>query len=278
MANTILVPVDYSENALSAARYAISLAKLLNWEIQLLHAYQPFTSAFQSPLANKTDKERAAIGAHKGMSEFLAKLEGSENLQVQSTLFEGTLPESVEQACDASDIGLIVMGTHGASGVRADLLGSNTYHVAQSTTKPLVVVPPHYVMKGSLHAVFFTDYHQDDVYTSKTFTNIFQQQFSTLSIAHILSGDDVAAESLSKLESWAQSLNPIFQNELDATILDLPETVETINQILDKSSADMCLLTLAHDRNFFENLFQKSLAKAIIMNPCCPVFLAGKTP
>ncbi|PVH24692.1 universal stress protein [Sphingobacterium corticibacter] len=278
MANTILVPVDYSENALSAAHYACSLAKLLNCNIELLHAYQPFTSSFQSPLANQTDKQRAAIGAEKGMSEFLGKLklDKGNNLEIQSTLFEGPLLESVEHACKTDQISLIVMGTHGASGIRADLIGSNTYHVAKSVVKPLIVVPHNYIMNGSLNAVFFSDFHKDDKYTGNVFAKIFKEYFSKISLIHILSKEQIADQTAAKLESWHSVLKPILQMQLENAIVDQPETIETVNRILEQSSADMCLLTLAHDRNFFENLFQKSLAKAIILNPRCPVFLAGK--
>lgn len=278
MTNTILVPVDYSENALSAAHYACSLAKLLDCSVQLLHAYQPFTSSFQSPLANKTDKERAAIGAKKGMSEFLGKLkpEIDNTLHIDNMLFEGPLLESVEQACKTSEISLIVMGTHGASGIRADLIGSNTYHVAKSAPRPLVVVPHNYVLKGSLNAVFFTDFNKDDNYSASVFARIFKEHFSKVYIAHIVSSEQVAEQCSLKMESWAGMLSPIFETPLDKILVEKPENVETVNQIIDRSSADMCLLTLAHDRNFFDNLFQKSLAKAIVLNPYCPVFLAGR--
>ena len=74
MRQIILVPTDFSNNSLTATYYALELAQNMHVDIHILHAYRPFTSAFQSPLANQTDEQRARLGAEKGLAYFTEKL------------------------------------------------------------------------------------------------------------------------------------------------------------------------------------------------------------
>ena len=74
MRQIILVPTDFSNNSLTATYYALELAQNMHVDIHILHAYRPFTSAFQSPLANQTDEQRARLGAEKGLADFTEKL------------------------------------------------------------------------------------------------------------------------------------------------------------------------------------------------------------
>src|SRR5690606_19285141 len=63
MQRTILVPTDFSRNALIAARYALGFARGSSYSVHFMYAYQPFKSAFQNQADNdeerKEDKEDA---------------------------------------------------------------------------------------------------------------------------------------------------------------------------------------------------------------------------
>src|SRR5690606_4741265 len=63
--------------------------------VHIFHAYRPFTSAFQSPLANQTDEQRAKIGAEKGLVEFISKLGKYVDVQVTSSTAKNSLVEAI---------------------------------------------------------------------------------------------------------------------------------------------------------------------------------------
>ena len=74
MKKVILVPTDFSPNAVKAARFVLKVGEAGDYDVHFLHAYTAFYSAFQSELANRTDEQRAQLGAQKGMLGFLETL------------------------------------------------------------------------------------------------------------------------------------------------------------------------------------------------------------
>src|SRR5690606_23825705 len=118
MKKTILVPTDFSSNALTATRYALEIAKKIGANIHILHAYRPFTSAFQSPLANEADVQRATMGAKKGLTEFMENVEDDPHVSVTSSIEKNGILEAITSFIEENNVCLVVMGTHGASGWR----------------------------------------------------------------------------------------------------------------------------------------------------------------
>src|SRR5690606_35160949 len=131
MNQTVLVSTDFSNNSLIAARYGIELAREMQKHVHIFHAYRPFISAFQSPLDNEADEQRAKIEAEKGLFEFMDKLGEYPDIKIFSSIAKSGLIEGINHCIEKENVSLVVMGAHGASGTRKDLLGNNTYDVAK---------------------------------------------------------------------------------------------------------------------------------------------------
>ncbi|MFC3196726.1 universal stress protein [Parapedobacter deserti] len=278
MAQTILVPTDFSNNATAATRYAIWLARKLRHNVHILHAYLPFTSAFQSPNANETEEQRARLGAEKSMATFLAGFEDMNGVQISHSLVKNTLVAAVEEYVERNPTAILIMGTHGASGTRRDILGSNTYDVSKSVSVPLLVVPDQPVRFDIGHVAFFTDYHKDDVQSLNDIKAVFGDALEKCTLVHVVGEGVVPTEAdTQKLEDWKSSLAQQTGFErLDAQLIQGKENVEVVEETVDRLQADLTLLTLVGGRNFLENLLHKSMAKTIIISPKTPVFLSAK--
>lgn len=279
MKQTILIPTDFSNNALVATNYAIELANKLDANVHILHAYQPFTSAFQSPLANKTDEQRATLGAQKGLAELIGKLDNGSNVAVTSSIEKnGLLVDAITDYIKENSVCLVVMGTHGASGRRKDLLGSNTYDVAKDVSRPLLIVPEHTNLFKLDNVVFFSDYQHGDIKTLSSFDTVFGNMHVSCTLIHIHEDKEVPQENdRHKLDVWKGVLEKKIRMEnLSTELVHVPENVEAVNGILERLNADMTLITLVDARNFFKKLVHKSLARAIILNPQTPVLLTSE--
>ncbi|SFS76026.1 universal stress protein [Sphingobacterium wenxiniae] len=278
MNQTILVPTDFSNNSLIAARYGIELARKMRGHVHIFHAYRPFTSAFQSPLANQTDEERAKIGAEKGLAEFMDKLGRYPDLQVTAGTAKNSLLEAINNYIKEDAVSLVVMGAHGASGTRKDLLGNNTYDVAKDVSRPLLIVPEHTNSFKLENVVFFTDYQQGDIKGLTSFNTLFGDIAPSCTLVHIHEGKDAPTDDdLRNLEQWKVTLEketPV--TGLSTEMAHVPENVEEVNEILDRLKADMTLITLIDSRGFFKKLLHKSLARAIVLNPHTPVLLTSE--
>src|SRR5690606_14868128 len=130
MKKTILVPTDFSSNALTATRYALEIAKKIGANIHILHAYRPFTSAFQSPLANETDVQRATMGAKKGLTEFMENVEDDPHVSITSSIEKNGILEAITSFIEENNVCLVVMGTHAASRCRKDIMRWSNYNIA----------------------------------------------------------------------------------------------------------------------------------------------------
>ncbi|WP_187263949.1 universal stress protein [Pontibacter beigongshangensis] len=276
MMKTILVPTDFSVNASVAARYALDLATSLGgFDIHFLHAYVPFTSAFQAHAANQEDEDRSRLEAEKGLAEFIGALGPTPDVPVTFSLSQDNLVNSIEQCAKDKMVSLVVMGTHGASGTRKDVLGSNTHDVAKSISVPLLIVPEHTARFQSDSVVFFTDYHQGDVFTLNVFKSIFGEASSRCTLVHIHKDEELPAESdRQKLADWKLELERLtgYKN-LNTELAHVQENMEAVSQIIERFGATLTMLTLVEGRNFFETLLHKSLAKAIVFNPETPTLL-----
>lgn len=277
MNQTILIPTDFSNNSIIAIRYGIELASQIQAEVHILHAYRPFSSNFQSPTANQADEERATIEATQQLAEFMEKLGTFPSIKVTSSTVQENLVQALNDYILKSNTCLVVMGAHGASGTRRELLGNNTYDVAKDVFRPLLIVPEHTNSFKLNNAVFFSNYDPGDIKSLNTFHRLFHKAAPSLSLIHIHEGKEKPSDThIQRLEDWKTTLEKETSvTNLRTAILHESRSVEAVNKILDRLDVDMTLITLI-ERGFFKKLVHKSLARAIVLNPRTPVLLTSE--
>lgn len=140
--NKILVPIDFSDYSKSALRYAVNFAKMFNSEIILIYVvepviYPPDFSMGQIAIPTVTTEfdERAKEELTK-----LAKNEIPSTIKV-STLIKAGKPfiEIIDTAAEA-DVDLIIIATHGHSGVEQILFGSTAEKVVRKAPCPVLTL------------------------------------------------------------------------------------------------------------------------------------------
>jgi nucleotide-binding universal stress UspA family protein len=138
----ILVPTDFSENARRAMSYAIQLAKQCSAKLHLLHtpviptyllmdlSYSPGPEAVTRILNDSQEAldEQAKVIADAGVEHF-------------AVIREGTIHEVIRDYAKEHAVDLVVMGTHGRTGVSKLMYGSVTERVLKTVHTPIVVVP-----------------------------------------------------------------------------------------------------------------------------------------
>lgn len=133
----ILVPTDFSKNALNAARFAAEFAKAKNAEITLLNAYQlKYTTA--SVFIDFDDSAKEISKEDLSEQEAILKEEFPE-VKINARLELGGLDTVIESLRD--DYDFVVMGTKGRTGLEAVLIGSETAKVIGNTTIPILAIP-----------------------------------------------------------------------------------------------------------------------------------------
>lgn len=275
---TILCPTDFSSLATAACRVALRIASERGYNVHILHAYQQFRSAFQGQLENEADKERIRHEAHSEMKRFVGSLDLSgTKANVTYSLSEEDLVKAVHKYSEDVPVALVILGTEGATGLAGALVGSNSYNLAKNATVPVLIIPDGYVDGDYNRTIFFTDYQVSDVETLRAMKLVFgSDKANHCTLIHITDSDD--AEEVTKLEQnlseWRDHLGAeLGLAGLNFSVVLGEEHIATVNNILKSQQAGLALLTVIGGRNFFERIAKKSLARAIILNPCVPVFL-----
>ena len=139
----ILVPYDFSDTAKLALEHTTSLVRQLKVDVILLHIVESpsIASSFKNVFKSEEKKfhEHAEEQLKKVAEEFSHKI----GAKVQSITEVGKIYKKVCQVADENNVGLILMGTHGASGVHEILMGSNALKVVKEAPCPVISVQSH---------------------------------------------------------------------------------------------------------------------------------------
>ena len=138
----VLVPVDVSEHSLAALRLARALGQVLEARLTVLHAYiPPFFSYSQEAIDLEAATSLDLIESDRRLDvhefdELLADFEWGD-VAHEVEWHEGRPDELV---LAHPDVDLVVMGTHGRSGIAPSILGSVAYEVLRRSEVPVLAV------------------------------------------------------------------------------------------------------------------------------------------
>jgi nucleotide-binding universal stress UspA family protein len=140
---TILVPVDFSDCSLAGLTYAIRFAKGVSARIIILHVVDlgpvMMTTGggdYDSPIY--TDAARRRCGDR--MQAFLKRV-NFEGVQVDTSAVAGYCPAAIYEAAVRKGADLIIISTHGRTGLRRALIGSVAEGTVRHGVCPVLVVP-----------------------------------------------------------------------------------------------------------------------------------------
>jgi len=136
---TILCPVDFSDNSLLAAEYAMNLAEETDAQLRLLHVISmpPGLDELELTLQDV----RAQVEADRLQRlEHLIPAEAPSYCTVQSAVRTGAVHQEILAAAGEQPSDVIVLGAHGRGAVDAAFFGSNAARVARAANCPVLVV------------------------------------------------------------------------------------------------------------------------------------------
>jgi universal stress protein A len=138
---SILVPTDFSASSDRAIEYASTLASGFGATVHLIHVLDPVSLQlpWETPIESAARHERSYQESRAKLAVVAATLDRP-RLPVTCEVRSGT--PAIEIALAAVDYGadLIVMATHGRSGLPHLLLGSVAEHVIRHATCPVLAV------------------------------------------------------------------------------------------------------------------------------------------
>jgi nucleotide-binding universal stress UspA family protein len=138
----IIVATDFSATAEAALEYAATFAKSIGAKIALVHVYQIPNYSYPDVLV-PTPPEVAREIEDAARTATIAAREryASSGVDIEPVVLQGRAWQEILRLADERAADLVVVGTHGRSGVSRALLGSVAEKVLRTATRPVLVIP-----------------------------------------------------------------------------------------------------------------------------------------
>ena len=186
--NNILFATDFSESSNAALPYAETIAREFGSKIFLAHVLAPAGYAYVPPAAWNALAEEDEKGARAKLADLGAKLG---DIPCESLLCRGEVWFALENLVKKYGIDLIVIGTHGRTGVGKLLMGSVAEEIFRQAACPVLTVGPN-VQVDPRQAIrmreilYATDLNPESRPAAPYAISLAQEHEAHLSLLHVL--------------------------------------------------------------------------------------------
>ncbi len=142
----LLVPVDFSDGSRAALDYAIMLAEQFGATLDILHVWEvPHLVGMDMMLQMPNFENEPLDGfvrgqAERELTEFLGRISIRDDIQVNQRLEAGDVDSTIVKLAQNEHFDLIVMGTHGRTGLAHLLMGSVAERVLRVAPCPVLTI------------------------------------------------------------------------------------------------------------------------------------------
>lgn len=267
----ILVPIDFSEYAIEALKVAAQIARKNNSEIVLLHMLElphqatDFIGAGGKSIPEIMNYKNKSISNLEGLmdADYLKGINVSEAIEFKK------VTDGIIDASQKNNVDLIVMGSHGTSGLDELMVGSNAEKVVRLSTIPVLVVKKGTTEFKVRNFVFASDFSKE---TKKPFQKMLEfakifdstlflvmictpNSFKTTDIAKKIMSDFVANFDVENYSSHIYN-----DTNIENGIVNFAESV-------DADLIGMC----THGRTGLAHFFNGSIGEDIVNHALKPV-------
>jgi nucleotide-binding universal stress UspA family protein len=287
----ILVPTDFSPNSQSALRVAIRIAGERKSELVIAHAwYLPALAFGSEPFAFPSDlAQQISDDAKRGLDASVGDAKQAGVGSVSGIMLTGVPPWArivdVVEADPAFD--LVVMGTHGRTGLRRVLLGSVATQVVRHAPCSVLVVRPDGEPAPFTNALVPVDFSAGSHLAIEQATALVRPGGSGITLLHVVeapvryAGEAYELEFLRDLDKAASASLDVIAAKL-RTRVDVPVTVririgyagaQILSLLEDDPTFDLVVMG-SHGRTGLKRALLGSVAEKVIRHAPCPVLVA----
>ena len=136
----ILAPTDCSEASIDALRYSIKIAKTHHAKLMVLHVISQLGNAVSHSLSDKSlSNSKVHLAAENQLEEFWKSMDENE-IEADLVIEYGDPFAEITRYAKSNKNDIIVMGTHGRTGLMHVLMGSVAEKIVRYSPVPVVTV------------------------------------------------------------------------------------------------------------------------------------------
>jgi nucleotide-binding universal stress UspA family protein len=257
--NTVIVPVDFSETSLHAARYAAQLLTGHYGVTMLLYHSYGKTSEAASATENLDKLKGELMSKHAVKMDVLAHEESD-------------FVDGLEKAARHRRADLIIMGITGKSALAQVLFGSNTLKMAERKVCPVLIVPQQASFSPIRNVMLTSDFKNTIVTTPsapiKDFLDSFKPQLHVVNVDkdHYISLTDNYEKEKQELKQMFADYKPEFY------FMRLYDVDEAINLFAESRNIDL-IIVIQKNHSFLDKILKSSHSKTISYHSKMPIMV-----
>lgn len=262
-----LVPIDFSDTSINAARYALELTKdIPDAKITFYHVYGTISFA---TLTSKDEGSRQKV-SEQALKDVLEKLGADNRENITLVAEEGSFLESLKDYTLGHYTEMVIMGITGSSRITQVFMGTNTLNVIRNVTCPVMIIPANATYNGFKHVAFISDFK--DVARTTPFSTL-DEILSTfepeVDIVNVDSEHFVELTEEFKLERNAME-DKLGQFNPKYSFLRSYDFLDGINSYVETKEIDV-IMTVPKKHSFVSQLFKTSHTKKLAYHSTVPI-------
>lgn len=267
---SILVPTDFSVCAQNAANAAIQIAVTFKASIHFLHIMPLKDELMHVPHVSQVAMQDQKKGhAQNGLNLLVSS---ATNLRLTATpmLVFDNGNERIENYINSFGIDLVVMGSHGATGIRELIIGSNTQRVVRNSPVPVLVIKQTISDQFKIeNIVFASTFKEEFVLSFNQVAHIAKQWNAKVHILFINFIDKLVDQTaIDKIVKKITEPHPDIQ--FTTNTAEANDEEFGIHQFVEMISADLIALTTSDKTGF---LVRHSVAEDLVNHENIPILV-----
>jgi len=254
----VLIPTDFSKSARVAFDYAYQLYKEFdNPEFVLLNSFEMPAAGSAGGVMMNLEEAMSKESINDLKLEVQALQAKYKNINITSVSRYGTLENSVARTGNEYGIDVVVMGTHGASGLKRALMGSNTEKVIENVHVPVISVPRYWEFRPIKTIVYATDLKR--IENTDAINNICKMAKyfdTTLHIVYV--AEDASAIDLENEVSKLPLNECLKKMKKDFKVIESDNIADGIDEYVREIDADLVVL-IPKAASFWQKIFKRSV-------------------
>lgn len=257
----IIIPVDFSETSLNAARYA---GEMLSGRTDThIILYNMFTDEKDGATAGNYLESLKSELQEKGVVDDIECIKE----------FGSDLIDSLARLAHQKDAELIMMGISEKDEWRQLLTGSNTLKMAQQNVCPVMIIPPTAKFNGMKNIALTSDFKNvaetTPVLAIKTVLELFKANLHIVNVnnEHYVTLTQEFLEERGKMQNFFSEFNPEFY------FIGMNDFYEAIEQFSKDRNIDLIII-IPKNHSFINSIFSRSTTKTLAFQSSVPLLAA----
>lgn len=274
---TILVPTDFSDASRNASRYAVHLAKALNYRILLFHV-------FSTPMMVSGDLSTEMINLHELEQDHRQRLEEEAELlkkgsdvEISYKAMSGFAVDEIAAIEQEEKPDLIVMGLSPSGRISEFVFGSISTDVVKNTQTPVVIVPEASHFKEIKKIAFASDLKMEcDMEMHEPLKDMIDAFQSGICILNVVKeqADRIGKDdgvSGRRIEKYFENRDHVYH------FLENNDIIEGISEFIVSQHVDMVTM-IPQKHNLIERIFRESNTKRMAFHVDIPLLTLPAIP